>query len=107
MARRSVRDGSRTAAWGNPPVTLECGTATPAPADAPVVVNGVGFTVHDVGPATRWTTYGRTVFAAVTVPDHYSNGIELIYPLAAPVASSLPVDPTAPPLYGATATPAP
>jgi hypothetical protein len=108
VARRPARpDAAHTAAWGDPPVTLECGVAPPDPNDAPLVVNGVGFTVHDVGPATRWTTYGRTVLAAVTVPDHYQNGIELIYPLAAPVAASLPVDPAAPPLVGASGSPAP
>lgn len=107
VSRRPVQSPDRTAAWGDPPVTLECGVPAPEPADAPIVVNGVGFTVHDVGPATRWTTYGRTVRAAITVPDRYRNGLELIYPLADPVQRSLPVDPTAPPLEGASGSPTP
>ena len=101
VRRREVRDPARTAAWGDPPVTLECGVPAPDPLDAPLVVNGTGFTVHDVGRATRWTTYGRTVRAAVTIPDRYENGVELVYPLAEPLGG-LPADPSAEPLEGTT-----
>ncbi len=71
----------------------------PAPErdEPPFVVNGVAFTTRDVGSATRWTTYGRTVRAAVTVPDGYS-GAEIVLPLAGPVAAALPVDPAVPPV---------
>ena len=97
VTRRAVEPApGRTAAWGDPPVVLECGVRPPERAEPPFVVNGVGFTTRDVGSATRWTTYGRTVLAAVTVPDDY-NGAEIILPLAEPL-DGLPVDPAAPPL---------
>jgi hypothetical protein len=97
VERRPVEpDAARTAAWGDPPVVLECGVRPPERDEPPFVVNGVGFTTRDVGAATRWTTYGRTVLAAVTVPDDY-NGAEIILPLAEPL-DGLPADPAAPPL---------
>jgi hypothetical protein len=98
VRRRPVQpDDGRTAAWGDPAVTLECGVLAPEREEPPFAVNGVVFTTRDVGAATRWTTYGRTVLAAVTVPDGYS-GAEIVLPLAEPVAATLPEDPAAPPL---------
>jgi hypothetical protein len=98
VERRPVEpDSGRTAAWGDPPVLLECGVAPPERNEPPFVVNGVAFTTRDVGPATRWTTAGRTVLAAVTVPDDYS-GAEIMLPLATAIEATLPEDPTAPPL---------
>ena len=76
--------------------------ATPArtavPLEQPIVVNGVGWTTREVGTGFRWTTYGRTIHAAVTVPDTYRNGAEIIVPLAGPVDEALPVDPAVPPI---------
>jgi hypothetical protein len=104
VARRPVEpDTGRTAAWGDPPVLLECGVEPPERDEPPFVVNGVAFTTRDVGPATRWTTYGRTVLAAVTVPDEYS-GAEIVLPLAAAVDAALPQDPSAPPVVDAPPT---
>jgi hypothetical protein len=98
VARRPVEpDEGRAAAWGDPPVLLECGVAPPERNEPPFVVNGVAFTTRDVGPATRWTTYGRTVLAAVTVPDDYS-GAEIVLELGAALDAALPQDPTAPPI---------
>jgi len=99
VERRPVEpDEGRTAAWGDPAVVLECGVAPPERSESPVVVNGVGFTTRDVGPANRWLTHGRTVFASVTIPDAYENAVELVFPLAGPVDATLPVDPSVPPL---------
>jgi hypothetical protein len=107
VARRPVEpDSGRTAAWGDPPVLLECGVAPPERAEPPFAVNGVAFTTRDVGSGTRWTTYGRTVTAAVTVPDGYS-GAEIVLPLAVPVDRTLPPDPSAPPALDLPADPTP
>jgi len=106
-ARRQVQpDTGRTAAWGDPPVVLECGVPAPERDEPPFVVNGVGFTTRDVGSATRWTTYGRTVRAAVTVPDDYSGG-DVMVGLTAALGRALPVDPTSPPLVEPLADPPP
>jgi hypothetical protein len=97
VTRRPVEpDTGRTAAWGDPPVTLECGVEPPERLEQPVVVNGVGWTVRDVGAGFRWTTSGREVLVAVTIPDDYTNGVEIVFPLSPAVAEAVPVDPTAP-----------
>lgn len=97
VRRRPVEpDSGRTAAWGDPPITLECGVEPPERAEPPFAVNGVVFTTRDVGAGTRWTTYGRLVHTAVTVPDGYS-GAEILLPLADPIDTTLPPDPAAPP----------
>ena len=98
VERRPVEpDAGRTAAWGDPPVVLECGVEAPERDEPPFVVNGVAFTTRDVGSATRWTTYGRTVRAAVTVPDDYSGG-DVMVGLTDALDGALPVDPAAPSL---------
>jgi hypothetical protein len=88
-------DTGRTAAWGDPAVTLECGVPAPERDEPPFGVNGVVFTTRDVGSATRWTTYGRTVRAAFQVPDSYS-GAEIILEVTSAVDAALPRDPAVP-----------
>ena len=98
VERREVEpDSDRTAAWGDPPVTLQCGVEPPERLEPPFVVDGVEFTTRDVGDATRWTTYGRTVHAAFEVPDDYS-GAEIIVEVAEAVGRSLPDDPAVAPV---------
>jgi hypothetical protein len=97
VERRPVSgDEDRTAAWGDPPVTLQCGVDPPERLEPPVVVNGVAWTVRDIGPGFRWTTSGRTVLVAVTIPDEYTNGVEIVFPLSPVVEEVVPVDPDAP-----------
>ena len=82
LRRRQVTgDPTRTAAWGEPPVTLECGVAPPARDEPPVELGPddegalVGFTVRDVGAANRFTTSRTSVRVAVTVPDTYDSQV--------------------------------
>lgn len=98
VERREVEpESGRTAAWGDPPVTLQCGVEPPADIEPPFVVNGVEFTTRDVGDATRWTTYGRTVVAAFEIPDAYS-GASVVVEVAAAVERALPDDPDVAPV---------
>ena len=91
MRRRPVEGTpGRLAAWGDPPVTLECGVTLPERPEEPVSVNGVLWSVRDIGAGFRWTTTGRTVDVAVEIPDAYENGAELVNPLAAPIEQNLP-----------------
>ena len=79
LARRPVTDPTRTAAWGDPAVTLVCGASRPDPAADRVELGPpqgptAAFAVDDVGAATTFTTTtttGRRVRVAVTVPDSY------------------------------------
>lgn len=86
--RRRPVSGSAdsTAAWGDPPVTLLCGAEPPDRPEEEVVVNGVPWSVRDIGAGFRWTTRGFAVTVAVDVPDAYANGAEIVNPLAAAVS---------------------
>jgi len=91
VRRRAVTtDPARTAAWGDPAVTLECGVPEPDRPDQPAQVNGVVWSVRDIGAGFRWTTAELAVFVAVDIPDAYQNGAELVNPLAAPLSTTLP-----------------
>ncbi|TAL21395.1 MAG: DUF3515 family protein, partial [Frankiales bacterium] len=70
VRRRPVTgDDALTAAWGDPPVTLACGVPDPDRPDEPVTVNGVGWSVRDIGAGYRWTTRDLAVNVAVDIPD--------------------------------------
>ena len=82
LRRREVAgDPLRTAAWGEPAVTLECGVPAPERPEPPVELGPnddgplVAFTTRDVGAGTRFTTSDRTVRVAVTVPDLYDSQV--------------------------------
>lgn len=94
VGRRPVSgDDELTAAWGDPAVTLECGVPLPDRPEEEVSVNGLMWSVRDIGAGFRWTTTDRAVNVAVEVPDAYPNGAELINPLVAPVSDALPAAP--------------
>ena len=91
VRRREVAgDSSLTAAWGEPAVTLECGVAAPDRPEEPVIVNGVTWSVRDIGAGFRWTTSGRVVNVAVQIPDAYENGAEIVNPLSGPLTQAVP-----------------
>jgi len=95
VERRPVTgDEQLTAAWGDPPVTLECGVPDPERPDEPVTVNGVAWSVRDVGAGYRWTTRGLMTNVAVEIPDGYDNGAEIVNPLAEPVLAALEPTPS-------------
>jgi hypothetical protein len=90
VSRPVAGDAQRTAAWGDPAVSLACGT--PAPVDDPratLVQVGPGsggvvtFVVEDVEGGTAFTTSGLPVPVTVTVPDAYDS--TLLVPLTGPL----------------------
>ncbi len=91
IARRPVTgDVTRTAAWGDPPITLVCGVGRPDQNVPPLTVDGVPWVVTDTGPGQLWTTRNRSVNVAVDINDAYPGQGEIIVRLAAPVLASLP-----------------
>jgi hypothetical protein len=91
VRRRPVTgDSGLTAAWGDPPVTLQCGVPEPDRPEEPLVINGVAWSVRDIGAGLRFSARGRTTSVAVDVPDAYGNSIEIVNPLSAPVAAAVP-----------------
>ncbi len=92
VRRRPVTaDVTRTAAWGEPAVTLECGVAQPDTLEQPAEINGVIWSVRNTSSGFRWTTSELTVAVVVDIPEAYVNGAELVNPLAAPLRSTIPV----------------
>ena len=91
VRRRPVEgDDPRAAAWGDPAVVLLCGVPRPDRPDEPASVNGVLWSVRDVGAGFLWTTSELGVAVSVEVPDAYDNPAELVNPLAEPLRSTLP-----------------
>ena len=92
VTRRPVDgDDGRAAAWGDPPVVLLCGVAESDRPEEPAEVNGVLWSVRDIGPGYRWTTQDRVPAVAVDIPDAYENVAELVVPLAEPVSQAIPL----------------
>jgi len=101
LTRRPVTgDPARTAAWGDPPVTLLCG-ATPAGLPGvdgepfelgPPGAGTVAFLQDDVGAANLFTTRDRAVPVAVLVPD--TADAQALVPLAGAILQTLPAVPT-------------
>jgi hypothetical protein len=70
-------------------VTLECGVPDPERPEEPVIVNGVAWSVRDIGPGFRWTSRELRVNVAVEIPETYANGAEIVNPLAEPLKQTL------------------
>ena len=91
VGRRAVEGTpTRVAAWGDPPVVLQCGVPAGSPTDPPVTVNDLEWTVRDTGEGFLWSTVGLATNVSVAIPGAYENGAELVNPLAAPVLQNLP-----------------
>ena len=100
LDRRPVTgDAARTAAWGDPPVTLVCGAppaGDPGVDGEPFDVGPPGgaivrFLQDDVGAANVFTTRDRAVPVAITVPD--SADAQAVVPLLPAVLAELPAVP--------------
>ena len=97
IRRRPVTgDPGRTAAWGDPAITLQCGVPRPDPAIEPLTIDGLAWAVKDVGAGQLWTTRDRAVAVSVRIGDGYEGQGELVVPLAAPVLATLPAARTTP-----------
>jgi hypothetical protein len=87
VRRRDVRpDSASTAAWGDPPVLLRCGTVAGSALDDLYEFDGVQWAVHDTGATRTWTTRGRAVEVQVVIPDHYDGQAEMLGGLASALA---------------------
>jgi len=93
LARRPVTgDATRTAAWGDPAVTLACGAPEADPTAerlrlGPTSDTLLSFAIDDVGAATAYTTVGLDVPVVVTVPD--AHDATVLVPLVEPLRRAL------------------
>ena len=70
--RRDVTPYGAGAAWGDPPVTLRCGTTDAqgmSPAMQCQVIDDVGWYAEALEGGYRFTTIGRETYVEVVVPD--------------------------------------
>ena len=94
--RRPVTgDPTRTAAWGDPPITLQCGVPLPDQTVTPVSIDGLPLVTDERGAQVTYTTQDRAVNAAVAVPKSYQDQAYLVLPLIAAL-KRLPVPRGAP-----------
>ena len=92
--RRKVEPGRRSAAWGDPAITLRCGVEKPPKLTAAspcYEVNGVGWFAEEASGGYLFTTIGRTTFVEVGVPSEYAPEANALVDLAATVSRHDPL----------------
>jgi len=93
-ARRPVTAGSeQNAAYGDPAITVECGTTVPTvgPTDEVYNLNGVCWYPVTGDGSIAWTTVDRTVPVTVTVPGESAGSGQFVQPFAEAVFSNVPL----------------
>ena len=74
VRRRPVTgDARRTAAWGDPAVTLQCGVPLPDQTATPLVIDGLPFVTDRQPGHVRWTTADRAVNVTLDIPTSYEQ----------------------------------
>ncbi|HYN95088.1 MAG TPA: DUF3515 family protein [Pilimelia sp.] len=92
-ARRPVTAGAeRSAAYGDPPITVACGVpaATYPPTDQLLVLDGVCWHTATTPAESVWTTVDRRLPVRVTVPAQYPGPAQWTIEFSGPVLSTLP-----------------
>ncbi len=89
--QRPVTAGpEQNAAFGDPAITVACGTppSTVALTDKVFALNSVCW--HADPTSTRWTTVDREVPITVTVPEKYQPAFQWVLLFSNPIASTVP-----------------
>jgi hypothetical protein len=90
VRRRPVSpDTGRTAAWGDPAVTLQCGVPLGDQTQTPLQIDGFPLVTDERGAAVTYTTADRAVNVAVRVPKSYEEQVYLVQDLV-PFLTKLP-----------------
>jgi len=90
---RPVTGGrDQNAAYGDPPLTLTCGTPTPSypPETQLNGLSGVCWYVARGKTADRWTTVDRAVAVTVTVPHEYDQAGQWVIDFSSAIRAALP-----------------
>jgi hypothetical protein len=96
VRRRPVTgDANRTAAWGDPAITLRCGVALPDQTLEPIVIDGLKLVTTKAPGVITWTTFDRAVNVAIAVPTSYQEQVYDVQPLV-PMLKNLPPPQPAP-----------
>jgi hypothetical protein len=92
-ARRPVSAGSeQNAAFGDPPITLACGTTQPTfePTATVYPLSGVCWYAETRPDRSTWTTVDRTIPVTITVPGPPEGSAQSVIPFSATVAANDP-----------------
>jgi Protein of unknown function (DUF3515) len=93
LAQRPVTaGGEQNAAYGDPAITLACGTALPSfpPTDTVLGLDGVCWYAAEGPDQTTWTTVDREVPVTVAVPTAYEQPGQWVIEFSTPVAAAIP-----------------
>lgn len=99
LARRTVAGGARqNAAYGEPPVTLACGTAGATfPATTQLLrLDGVCWYGRTTAAGSVWTTVDRQVPVTVTVPPPAAGAAQRVIDFSPAVVGAVPGHPDPP-----------
>jgi Protein of unknown function (DUF3515) len=91
--QRPVTAGSeQNAAYGDPAITLACGTTAPSfpPTETVLKTNSVCWYAATGSGGSVWTTLDREVPVTVTVPAGYDQPAQWVIEFANPVAAAVP-----------------
>lgn len=87
--RATAPSSTSTAAWGDPAVTLRCGTRPGSPLDESYGFDAVRWAMHDSGASRTWTTLTARVPVQVVIPDAYNGQAEMLGSLAVALRPTL------------------
>lgn len=97
VRRKTEPDVPTTAAWGDPPITLQCGVAEPAtltPTSTLLTVDGIDWYPEQRSAGYVFTTRGLVANVEVAVPDAYAPETAALTDLAPAITKSVPATPT-------------
>jgi hypothetical protein len=95
QARRPVKPGRFSAAWGRPPITLRCGVPKPpglGPSSQCFEVNGVGWYAEAAQGGYLFTTIGRPAYVEVSVPSNLAPEADALVDIAGPINAYDPIE---------------
>jgi hypothetical protein len=99
-AQRPVSAGGnqQNAAFGDPPITVECGGGPTAsyPPDASILLTGVCWWYDQQPAGTAWSTLDRQVRIKVTFPAGFTGQADWIQEFTDPIVASVPSLPQIP-----------
>jgi hypothetical protein len=95
VRRRPVSAADRTAAWGDPAVTLQCGVPLPDQTQTPLIIDNLPLVTDETGDAVTYTTSDRAVNVSVRIPKGYDSQAYLVQTLI-PLLEKLPKPRAAP-----------
>ncbi len=93
LPQRPVTAGpEQNAAYGDPAITLACGTTLPSypPTDTVLGLDGVCWYAAEGAAGSSWTTLDREVPVTVTVPAGYDQPSGWVIQFSTPVAAAIP-----------------